>query len=117
MLPVGWRNRVFDLECVMVCFIRFTAKAIALLMTPPFGYNLFLMRAMAPPRDHRFATFTGRSFPFVGVMGTGARVVMIFPQIALWLLPNMSTANKQPTKWVRATGRFQPKTQTKEYET
>jgi TRAP-type C4-dicarboxylate transport system permease large subunit len=35
-------------------------------MTPPFGYNLFLMRAMAPP-EIGCATSTAR-FPFVGVM-------------------------------------------------
>ncbi|GHF57865.1 TRAP transporter large permease [Seohaeicola zhoushanensis] len=53
-------------------------------MTPPFGYNLFLMRAMAPPeiglRDI-YASIT----PFVIVMGLALAVVMIFPEIALWL--------------------------------
>ncbi len=53
-------------------------------MTPPFGYNLFLMRAMAPPQ----ITLTDiyRSIiPFVLVMRVGLALVMIFPQIALWL--------------------------------
>ena len=31
-------------------------------MTPPFGYNLFLMRAMAPP-ESRCGTSTARSSP------------------------------------------------------
>ncbi|GLT09214.1 TRAP transporter large permease subunit [Sulfitobacter sp. PR48] len=53
-------------------------------MTPPFGYNLFLMRAMAPPeislRDI-YASIT----PFVLVMAGALALVMIFPQLALWL--------------------------------
>ncbi len=53
-------------------------------MTPPFGYNLFLMRAMAPPeislRDI-YASVT----PFVMVMALTLVLVMVFPQIALWL--------------------------------
>ncbi len=53
-------------------------------MTPPFGYNLFLMRAMAPPEVTLLDIY--RSIvPFVGVMLLALVVVMIFPQIALWL--------------------------------
>jgi len=53
-------------------------------MTPPFGYNLFLMRAMAPPeiglRDIYWSII-----PFVLVMAVALSLVMVFPQIALWL--------------------------------
>ncbi|MBT6140047.1 MAG: TRAP transporter large permease subunit [Rhodospirillaceae bacterium] len=53
-------------------------------MTPPFGYNLFLMRAMAPPKIS--LTDIYRSIiPFVGVMILALTIVMIFPEIALWL--------------------------------
>ena len=53
-------------------------------MTPPFGYNLFLMRAMAPPEISLLDIY--RSIvPFVLVMILGLAMVMIFPQIALWL--------------------------------
>ena len=53
-------------------------------MTPPFGYNLFLMRAMAPPEIS--LTDIYRSIvPFVGVMIVGLAMVMAFPEIALWL--------------------------------
>jgi tripartite ATP-independent transporter DctM subunit len=53
-------------------------------MTPPFGYNLFLMRAMAPPEISLLDIY--RSIvPFVAVMITGLILVMTFPQIALWL--------------------------------
>ncbi|MBW8639619.1 TRAP transporter large permease subunit [Hoeflea sp. WL0058] len=53
-------------------------------MTPPFGYNLFLMRAMAPPEIS--LTDIYRSIvPFVFVMLLALVIVMVFPQIALWL--------------------------------
>ena len=53
-------------------------------MTPPFGYNLFLMRAMAPP-EITLADIYRSIFPFVLVMTLALALVMILPQIALWL--------------------------------
>ncbi|WP_169570015.1 TRAP transporter large permease [Sneathiella limimaris] len=53
-------------------------------MTPPFGYNLFLMRAMAPP-EITLKDIYGSILPFVLVMALALAVVMIFPEIALWL--------------------------------
>ncbi|MDH3468890.1 MAG: TRAP transporter large permease subunit [Gammaproteobacteria bacterium] len=53
-------------------------------MTPPFGYNLFLMRAMAPP-EITLRDIYGSIFPFVGVMLLALILIMAFPQIALWL--------------------------------
>jgi tripartite ATP-independent transporter DctM subunit len=53
-------------------------------MTPPFGYNLFLMRAMAPP-EVTLADIYRSIAPFVGVMVLGLALIMMFPEIALWL--------------------------------
>jgi tripartite ATP-independent transporter DctM subunit len=53
-------------------------------MTPPFGYNLFLMRAMAPP-EISLRDIYGSIFPFVMVMLLALTLIMAFPQIALWL--------------------------------
>ena len=53
-------------------------------MTPPFGYNLFLMRAMAPP-EIGLRNIYSSIIPFVLVMVGALALVMIFPQIALWL--------------------------------
>jgi tripartite ATP-independent transporter DctM subunit len=53
-------------------------------MTPPFGYNLFLMRAMAPP-EVSLADIYRSIIPFVAVMVLALAIVMAFPQIALWL--------------------------------
>ncbi len=55
-------------------------------MTPPFGYNLFLMRAMAPP-EITLRDIYGSILPFVLVMVLALTIIMIFPEIALWL-PN-----------------------------
>ncbi|MFT7594673.1 MAG: tripartite ATP-independent transporter DctM subunit [Paracoccaceae bacterium] len=53
-------------------------------MTPPFGYNLFLMRAMAPP-EITLKDIYGSILPFVAVMVLALILIMAFPQIALWL--------------------------------
>lgn len=53
-------------------------------MTPPFGYNLFLMRAMAPP-EISLADIYRSIIPFVLVMILALVLVIAFPQIALWL--------------------------------
>ncbi len=53
-------------------------------MTPPFGYNLFLMRAMAPPEISLMDIYRS-IIPFVGVMLLALVLLMTFPQIALWL--------------------------------
>ncbi len=53
-------------------------------MTPPFGYNLFLMRAMAPP-EISLKDIYSSILPFVIVMVFALTVIMILPELALWL--------------------------------
>ncbi|MEM8797981.1 MAG: TRAP transporter large permease subunit [Pseudomonadota bacterium] len=53
-------------------------------MTPPFGYNLFLMRALSPP-EIGLGDIYRSIIPFVAVMALALTIIMIFPQIALWL--------------------------------
>jgi len=53
-------------------------------MTPPFGYNLFLMRAMAPP-EVSLRDIYSSILPFVLVMVLALSLIMAFPEIALWL--------------------------------
>jgi tripartite ATP-independent transporter DctM subunit len=55
-------------------------------MTPPFGYNLFLMRAMAPP-EISLRDIYGSVGPFVLIMLFSLILIMVFPGLALWL-PN-----------------------------
>lgn len=53
-------------------------------LTPPFGYNLFLMRAFAPPEITMGDIYRSVG-PFVILMVIALVLVMVFPQIALWL--------------------------------
>ena len=53
-------------------------------MTPPFGYNLFLMRAMAPP-EIKLRDIYLSVIPFVLVMIVTLMIVMMYPDLALWL--------------------------------
>jgi TRAP-type mannitol/chloroaromatic compound transport system permease large subunit len=55
-------------------------------ITPPFGYNLFLMRAMAP-KEVTLIDIYRSIIPFMLIMILALALVIIFPQIALWL-PN-----------------------------
>lgn len=61
-------------------------------LTPPFGYNLFLMKAMAP-KEISLADIYRSIVPFVLVMCLGLAVVMLYPPIALWL-PNLYFGGK-----------------------
>jgi tripartite ATP-independent transporter DctM subunit len=56
-------------------------------LTPPFGYNLFLMRAMAP-KEITLGDIYRSVIPFVLLMILGLAIIMVFPQIALFL-PNL----------------------------
>jgi tripartite ATP-independent transporter DctM subunit len=53
-------------------------------ITPPFGYNLFLMRAMAPP-GVTMPDIYRSIWPFVGIMAFSLLIIAIFPEIATWL--------------------------------
>lgn len=64
--------------------ILYTITCQAAYMTPPFGYNLFLMRAMAPP-EITLSDIYRSIIPFVLVMVVGLAIVMMFPQLATFL--------------------------------
>ncbi|SOB92484.1 TRAP transporter large permease [Rhodobacter maris] len=53
-------------------------------LTPPFGYNLFLMKALAPP-EFTLPVIYRSVLPFVLVMVFTLVMIMVFPEIALWL--------------------------------
>jgi tripartite ATP-independent transporter DctM subunit len=56
-------------------------------MTPPFGYNLFYIKAVAP-QDITMADIYKSVIAFTMVESTGLVLMMIFPDIILWL-PNV----------------------------
>lgn len=80
------------IEGQMVWFgILYTMTCQIAYITPPFGYNLFLMRAMAPPEITLIDIYKS-VIPFVGLMILGLAIVTAFPQTALWL-PNLFYGN------------------------
>ncbi|MEV8465648.1 TRAP transporter large permease subunit [Fluviibacterium sp. DFM31] len=77
-LDLGFDNQLiwFGVLYTMTCQIAY--------ITPPFGYNLFLMRSMAP-KDITLPDIYRSIWPFVLMMTFTIVLVMVFPQIALWL--------------------------------
>ncbi|WP_424989840.1 TRAP transporter large permease [Fluviibacterium sp. S390] len=77
-LDLGFDNQLiwFGVLYTMTCQIAY--------ITPPFGYNLFLMRSMAP-KDITLPDIYRSIWPFVLMMTFTIVLVMLFPQIALWL--------------------------------
>lgn len=53
-------------------------------LTPPFGYNLFYMRSVAPPEITIYDLYKA-AFPFILLQILGLALILAFPQIALWL--------------------------------
>jgi TRAP-type mannitol/chloroaromatic compound transport system permease large subunit len=53
-------------------------------ITPPFGYNLFIMRGIAP-KDVTLTDIYKSALPFVAVQAIALVILMLFPQISLWL--------------------------------
>jgi len=56
-------------------------------MTPPFGFNLFYLRSVAPPEVTMKDIYWSVG-PYTVVELTGLFIIVLFPQIALWL-PNL----------------------------
>ena len=64
--------------------ILYTVTCQIAYMTPPFGYNLFLMKAMAP-KEITLVDIYSSIIPFVALMVLGLGIIMAFPQTALYL--------------------------------
>jgi tripartite ATP-independent transporter DctM subunit len=56
-------------------------------ITPPFGFNLFYMKALATPLGVNMQEIYRSIIPFVLLMALLIVLIMVFPDIALWL-PN-----------------------------
>ncbi len=78
VIALGFNPIWYGILYVITCQIAY--------ITPPFGYNLFLMRAMAP-KEVTLIDIYKSIIPFVLIMVVGLALVIAFPQIALWL-PN-----------------------------
>jgi TRAP-type mannitol/chloroaromatic compound transport system permease large subunit len=53
-------------------------------VTPPFGYQLFYLKSVAP-EGITTADIYRSVLPFIAVLILGMALIMLFPQIALWL--------------------------------
>ncbi len=79
-------------EDVLIWYgILYTITCQIAYLTPPFGYNLFLMRAFAP-KEIAMGDIYRSVTPFVLVMIGTLALIMAFPQLALWL-PNQIYPN------------------------
>ena len=57
-------------------------------ITPPFGFNLFVIKGISPPEVSTGDIIRG-GMPFVGLMIMGIALLTAFPGIALWLPATM----------------------------
>ncbi|MDR1789816.1 MAG: TRAP transporter large permease subunit [Opitutaceae bacterium] len=76
IIKLGFSPVWFGILYTITCQIAY--------LTPPFGYNLFLMRAMSPP-EFTIKDIYVSIIPFVAIMFLSLILIMFFPQIALWL--------------------------------
>lgn len=53
-------------------------------ITPPYGLNLFYMKGVVPP-GISMADLYWSVIPFIIIQALGLAIVMMFPEIALWL--------------------------------
>jgi len=54
------------------------------LLTPPYGFNLFYMKSIILKGITMIGIYKS-VIPYVGLQALGLAMVMIFPQIAMWL--------------------------------
>jgi len=76
---LGFDLRWFGVLYVLSCQMAF--------ITPPFGYNLFIMKGIAPEGVTMEDIYLS-VIPFVGIQIIALCLVMLFPQIAMFL-PNL----------------------------
>nr|HPQ94256.1 TRAP transporter large permease subunit [Thiolinea sp.] len=76
---------IIELEFSPIWYgVLYTVTCQIAYMTPPFGYNLFLMKAMAP-KEVGLVDIYRSILPFVGIMLLALLLFMLFPQLSLWL--------------------------------
>jgi tripartite ATP-independent transporter DctM subunit len=83
VLDLGFDNQLiwFGVLYTITCQIAY--------ITPPFGYNLFLMRSLAP-KEITLVDIYRSIWPFAIIMILTIALLMAFPQLALWLPEHMA---------------------------
>ena len=64
--------------------ILFTMNMQVSYLTPPFGAAAFYLKSVAPP-EITFGMIFRAVIPFIGIQLIGLLIVLLFPQVALWL--------------------------------
>lgn len=77
-------DHVDKLEVVYWFAILMAVNLQTSFLTPPFGFALFYLKAVAPPEVKIQQVYRG-IIPFVLLQLTGLGLVLAFPEIALWL--------------------------------
>lgn len=73
----------FSLVWFGVLFVMSIQMAV---LTPPFGYGLFMMKGIVPKDSGITLGDIYKSvFPYVGIQAVCLAIIMFFPQIALWV--------------------------------
>jgi TRAP-type C4-dicarboxylate transport system permease large subunit len=60
-------------------------------VTPPLGFNLFVLQTMSG-RDSNYVAYA--SLPFFGMMVVCIALITVFPEIATWLPDTLISAKK-----------------------
>ena len=68
-------------------------------ITPPFGYNLFMMRAMSP-ESITIKDIYSSIVPFLVLMVIAIVLIMVFPDIALWFPDYVNGKALGPVDWL-----------------
>ncbi len=76
VIELGFNTIWYGILYTITCQIAY--------LTPPFGYNLFLMKAMAP-KEITLGDIYRSVIPFVILLVISLGIVMIFPELATWL--------------------------------
>jgi len=75
MMKLGYDPLWFGVIIVVLCELA--------LITPPFGMNLFILRAMVP--ELTMGEIIQGSFPFMITYAASVVILSIFPWLATWL--------------------------------
>jgi TRAP-type mannitol/chloroaromatic compound transport system permease large subunit len=70
--------------------VLFTINMEMAYITPPFGFNLFYMKGVVPP-EISMGDIYRSIVPYVFCQALCLALVMVFPELALWLPRTMMT--------------------------
>ena len=75
---LSWQSKVYWFAILLAVNLQTS------FLTPPFGFALFYLKAVAPPEIKIQAIYQG-IIPFVMLQLGGLGLVLAFPELALWL--------------------------------